>query len=101
MKIALIGYGKMGKAIEAIAITRGHAVILRLDADSSAADWQRLAEADVAVEFTQPDAAIANMKRCFALGVPVVVGTTGWLGHLAAITNACNTSNGSLLWASN
>lgn len=101
MKIALIGYGKMGKAIEEVAITRGHAVILRLDADSSAADWQRLADADAAIEFTQPDAAIENMKRCFALGVPVVVGTTGWLGQLSAITDACNTNNGSLLWASN
>jgi 4-hydroxy-tetrahydrodipicolinate reductase len=100
MKIALIGYGKMGKTIERIAEQRGHQVVLRLDVGNTA-DFDRLAEADVAIEFTRPEAAVDNLRRCFAAGVPVVCGTTGWLKQLPEVQSACETQNGGFFYASN
>ncbi|MCU0434364.1 MAG: 4-hydroxy-tetrahydrodipicolinate reductase [Bacteroidia bacterium] len=102
MKIALLGYGKMGKVIERIATGRGHEVIIRADADTiHQLTTHELAQADVAIEFSAPHAAVANMQRCFEAGVPVVTGTTGWLNQLAVVETACRTANGALFYSSN
>lgn len=79
MNIALIGYGKMGQAIEKIAIARGHKISARIDANP--ADWNvvHASNTDVAIEFSVPDKAVENIKRCIELGIPVLSGTTGWL----------------------
>jgi 4-hydroxy-tetrahydrodipicolinate reductase len=85
LKIALIGYGKMGKMIEQIAIGRGHEVVCKLSHESNAKEWKAISKADVAIEFTKPDSAIENIKKCFALNIPVVVGTTGWYEPLQTL----------------
>ena len=80
MRIALLGYGKMGKMIERIAIERGHEIVLIVDENNRAACTdEQLKQADVAIEFTMPAVAVENYKWCFDNGVPVVSGTTGWL----------------------
>jgi len=102
LKIALIGYGKMGKAIEGIAIERGHEIVLRIDAENTEAlNYDNLQQADVAIEFTNPDSAIKNLTACFDAGIPVVCGTTGWLEHWEKIKSDCENKNASLLYASN
>lgn len=102
MKIALIGYGKMGKAIEGIAIERGHEIVLRIDAENTEAlNNDNLQQADLAIEFTNPDSAINNIKQCFDAAIPVVCGTTGWLEHWDQIKADCENKNGSFLYASN
>ncbi len=102
MKIALIGYGKMGKAIEEIAVNKGHEVVLKLDI-SNPEDFtsENLAKCDVAIEFTSPHSAVANLKKCFAAGIPVVCGSTGWLAEWNEIIKDCEEKNGSLVYASN
>ena len=102
MKIALIGYGKMGKAIESIALERGHEIVIRLQR-SNFADWQSdlLKSADVAIEFTSPESAAQHLLKCMDLGIPVVCGSTGWLSHWPAIESACRAKHGSLIYASN
>ncbi len=100
MKIALIGYGKMGKTLEQIALQRGHEVVLTLDLHNFD-QFDRLPEADVAIEFTRPDSAPDNLRRAFSLGVPIVCGTTGWLHQLPDIINVCKAQNGALLHATN
>ena len=80
MNIALIGYGKMGKEIEQIALSRGHKIVLKVDvsnADTYTSEELKLA--DVAIEFSTPESALKNIYKCFDVNVPVVVGTTGWL----------------------
>jgi 4-hydroxy-tetrahydrodipicolinate reductase len=102
MKIALLGYGKMGKIIEEIAISRGHTIVLKVDEHNAKTYTDaELKAADVAIEFTRPDAVIANMQRCFLVGVPVVVGTTGWYDNLPGIMKECEAKNGTLFHASN
>ena len=102
MKIALIGYGKMGKAIEEIALKKGHDVILRVDSASrSLLTAEELTKADVAIEFTTPHAAKENLLLCFQAGVPVVCGSTGWTSELPSIEKLCQEQNGALLYASN
>jgi 4-hydroxy-tetrahydrodipicolinate reductase len=102
LKIALIGYGKMGKAIEGIAIERGHEIVLRIDAENTEAlNNDNLQQADLAIEFTNPDSAINNIKQCFDAAIPVVCGTTGWLEHWDQIKADCENKNGSFLYASN
>lgn len=102
MKIALLGYGKMGKIIEEIAISRGHSVVLKVDEHNAHTFTDaELKNADVAIEFTRPDAVIANIRRCFSCGVPVVVGTTGWYDNLPGMTEECKVSNATLFHASN
>ncbi len=102
MKIALLGYGKMGKIIQEIAISRGHTVVLKVDEHNAKTYTDAdLKAADVAIEFTRPDAVIANIQRCFSVGVPVVVGTTGWYDHLPAISEECKKLGGTLFHASN
>lgn len=102
MKIVLIGYGKMGKTIEALAKQQNHDIILTIDADNLADLGSDLFKsADVAIEFTQPDQAIKNIMACFNAGIPVVCGTTGWYDSLPKLTEVCQEKNGSLLYASN
>ena len=90
MKIALIGYGKMGKTIEQIALQRGHQIVSIIDINNTA-DFESEAfrSADVAIEFTTPATALGNYMRCFAANVPVVSGTTGWLEHLDEVKAKC------------
>lgn len=101
MKIALIGYGKMGHAIEEIAMARGHEIVCRIDADNQA-DFTSdvFLSADVAIEFTTPATAVENYKRAFAAGVPVVSGTTGWLERMPEIEEACR-QGATFFYASN
>lgn len=100
MKIALLGYGKMGKAIEALAIQKGHTVIARIDTRDSP-DRKHLSAADVAIEFSQPDAVVDNLKACFQEKVPVVCGTTGWLTKRTEIEESCTLHAGTFFYASN
>ena len=102
MKLALLGYGKMGQIIERFALERGHEVVLKISIDNlSDFTTANLAVADVAIDFSAPDAAVANIYKCFEAGVPVVVGTTGWYGKLQEIKNDCLSSNNTLLYGSN
>lgn len=102
MKIALLGYGKMGKTIEAIALKRGHTIVLKLDKDNAAtATDAELKTADVAIEFSTPDTAVANILRCFCNNVPVVAGTTGWLGRMEDVKSECAANEGGFFYASN
>jgi 4-hydroxy-tetrahydrodipicolinate reductase len=102
LKIALIGYGKMGKAIEGIAVERGHEIVLRIDAENTEAlNNDNLQQADVAIEFTNPDSAIKNLTACFDARIPVVSGTTGWLEHWEQIKSDCENKKATLLYASN
>lgn len=102
MKIALIGYGKMGKAIEQIAMERGHEVILRITSSNKHSLTNGdLSKADVAIEFTRPDSAIDNIYSCFHANVPVVCGTTGWQSRLKDVKDSCHKKDQALLYASN
>ncbi len=102
MKIALIGYGKMGKAIETICLSKKHEVVLKIDVENKAdLTISNLRQADVAIEFTSPETAPGNIITCLEAGVPIVCGTTGWLQHLDKIKNICTEKNGSFLYASN
>lgn len=102
MKIALIGYGKMGHVIERVALERGHRVVCRIDADNTAdMDGEAFGSADVAIEFTRPDAALGNCLAAMRRGVPVVSGTTGWNDGLATAREVCDRGEGTLLWSSN
>jgi len=102
MKIALIGYGKMGKAIEEIAISKGHEIVLKIDL-SNVDDFNKdnLSKADVAIEFTSPHTAFDNVSKCLEFSVPVVCGSTGWLDKWNDIETLCHRQNGTLLYASN
>lgn len=102
MKIALIGYGKMGKAIERVALEEGHEIELRVDRDeSSLLTPEVLGKADVAIEFSRPETAPDNLRACFKAGVPVVCGTTGWLQEFEAVQADCKAANGAFFYASN
>ncbi|HEX5024023.1 MAG TPA: 4-hydroxy-tetrahydrodipicolinate reductase [Agriterribacter sp.] len=102
MKIALIGYGKMGHAIEEVAIQRGHHIVLKISIDNTEDNTvENIRKADVAIEFTGPDSAFENLNKCFDAGVPVVCGSTGWLGHYEDAAKNCAQSSGALLYASN
>lgn len=100
MKLALIGYGKMGKEIEAIAISRGHEVVFKISS-SLTAETSMIQEADVAIEFSRPEAAADNILRCFEWGVPVVVGTTGWYNRLPELKSIAQEKDGTLLYSTN
>lgn len=103
MKIALIGYGKMGKMIEQIAISRGHEIVSIIDVDKQQDfDSEAFASADVAIEFTAPQAAYGNYLKAFAKGVKVVSGSTGWMKeHGDDVRRMCNEEGKTLFWASN
>ena len=99
MKLALIGYGKMGKAIEGIALERGHEISLRADREGFEAN--DLKSSDVAIEFTTPDSAEANIKKCVDADVPVVVGTTAWYDSFNSVSEYVKANNGGLFTATN
>lgn len=113
MKIALIGYGKMGRMIEEIALKRGHQVTCRIDIDNQEDfESKEFLESDIAIEFTTPATAPGNIDRCFRAGVPVVCGSTGWVKEsvdidgvrinlLDVMRGRCDAGEGTLLWASN
>lgn len=98
MKIALLGYGKMGQVIERIALERGHEIVMRKRSSDS---FEGLKEADVAIDFSIPDAAVANITACLEAGVPVVSGTTGWLEHYSSMAALCEEKNGAFIYGSN
>lgn len=98
MKIALLGYGKMGKAIEQVALARGHEIVMRKTSDSS---FEGLENADVAIDFSIPDAAVGNITACFDTHVPVVCGTTGWLAKYEEMVELCQARNAAFIYGSN
>ncbi|MEM6844660.1 MAG: 4-hydroxy-tetrahydrodipicolinate reductase [Bacteroidota bacterium] len=102
MRILLVGYGKMGKTIDKIALDRNHTIVGRIDQNDTDI-WHNLTNdsADVAIEFSQPDAAAANIHHCLERGIPVISGTTGWLGHREEIENYCQQKDGTFFYASN
>ncbi|MGB0390530.1 MAG: 4-hydroxy-tetrahydrodipicolinate reductase [Salibacteraceae bacterium] len=101
MKIAIIGYGKMGKEIEAIAIERGHEICAKLTSSDKGFGKNELNDADAAIEFTRPEFAVENIKACFNASVPVIVGTTGWYDDFEQIKQDCQTKKGAILSATN
>ena len=98
MKIALLGYGKMGQVIERIALERGHEIVLKKDEFNT---YDGLSAADVAIDFSVPSAAVANISSCFHANVPVVSGTTGWLEHYDEMEALCNEKQGGFISSSN
>jgi 4-hydroxy-tetrahydrodipicolinate reductase len=102
MKIALIGYGKMGHEIERIALQRGHKIVSVIDVNNTE-DFgsETFRSADVAIEFTRPDVVLSNLSRCFENQVPVVCGTTGWTKEIEAVKKEMSDKNATLFWASN
>ena len=102
MKIALIGYGKMGHEIEKVARERGHEIVCIIDInDEDKFDSPEFKSADVAIEFTSPQSALRNYRKAFAAGVPVVSGTTGWLQHLDEVKQLCEKEGQTFFYASN
>ena len=102
MKLALIGYGKMGKAIEEIAIARGHTIGLKINSSNiKDLNKENLVKNDVAIEFTSPHSAVANIEKCLDAGIPVICGSTGWTKKLDEVKTSVNNKNGSLVYASN
>jgi 4-hydroxy-tetrahydrodipicolinate reductase len=102
MKIALIGYGKMGREIEKIALDRGHEIVSVIDLGNlEDFDSPSFLAAEVAIEFSQPQSAFANYQKCFERNVPVVAGTTGWLEHLDDVKKICAEYNKTFFYASN
>ena len=98
MKIALLGYGKMGKVIEKIALDRGHEIVLKKSSNST---YKGLSNADVAIDFSVPESAVCNISECFDTNIPVVCGTTGWLYQYDEMVSFCKEKNGSFIYASN
>ena len=98
MKIALFGYGKMGKTIERLALNRGHEIMAKIDVDSVDSD---ISGADVAIDFSIPGEAFNNISRCFEKNVPIVCGTTGWLDKFDEAVALCKNKNGAFIYASN
>lgn len=98
MKIALFGYGKMGKTIERLAVDRGHEIVAKIDVDTINKD---ISEADVAIDFSVPSEAFNNINICFNNNIPIVSGTTGWLEKYADAVTICKKKNGAFIYASN
>ncbi|WP_040473574.1 4-hydroxy-tetrahydrodipicolinate reductase [Flavobacterium frigoris] len=98
MKIALLGYGKMGQVIERIALERGHEIVLKKDEHNT---YEGLSNADVAIDFSIPTAAVSNISSCFNANVPVISGTTGWLEHFDEMVSLCKEKNGAFISSSN
>jgi len=102
MKLAIIGYGKMGHEIEQVALDRGHQIIVTVDNETEWSERLGLVEsADVAIEFSHPSVALNNIQRTLETGIPLVCGTTGWYAAIESITNLCNKKNGAFFYASN
>ena len=98
MNIALLGYGKMGKVIERIALERGHTIVFKSGRNTSTID---LSNTDVAIDFSTPDAAVNNITSCFNNNTPVISGTTGWLKSYDQMVHLCNKTNGAFIYGSN
>lgn len=98
MKIALLGYGKMGKVIERIALERGHEIVLKKTEENS---FDGLLDADVAIDFSVPTAAVQNISECLHHNIPIVSGTTGWLERYDDMTSLCTSKNGAFIYGSN
>ena len=98
MKIALLGYGKMGQVIERMAKERGHEIVLKKDENNT---YEGLSTADVAIDFSIPAAAVSNISNCFLVNVPVISGTTGWLEQYDEMVALCTTKNGAFISSSN
>ena len=98
MKIALLGYGKMGKAIEQVALSRGHEIVLKLDDFQKEIDFKN---ANVAIDFSMPQAAFENISQTLKKNIPIISGTTGWLDQYNEAVSICNKNKGSFLYASN
>ncbi|MGJ8592635.1 MAG: 4-hydroxy-tetrahydrodipicolinate reductase [Aquaticitalea sp.] len=98
MDIALLGYGKMGKVIEGIALQRGHSIVLKVTSQDKE---YSLAGVDVAIDFSTPDSAVDNITKCMNNSVPVISGTTGWLDNYDQMVDLCTEKNGTFLYASN
>lgn len=98
MKIALLGYGKMGQTIERIALERGHEIVLKKDEFNT---YDGLSSADVAIDFSIPSVAVANISSCFHAGVPVISGTTGWLEQYDDMVALCEAKKGAFISSSN
>ena len=102
MRVAILGYGKMGHVVEKVLLERRHEIVAVIDNE---ADWQRLdnefRRAEVAIDFSEPGVAVSNMFRAFEAHVPVVVGTTGWLDRLEEVCKRCADANGKLVYGSN
>lgn len=102
MRVAIIGYGKMGREIEKILIQRGHEVALIIDQDNTAdLNAENLKTIDVAIEFTTPATAYDNIRRCLECGTAIVSGTTGWTSRLAELQALCREKDGAMFYASN
>lgn len=102
MKIALLGYGKMGKAIEQVALDGGNEIALKIDRNNrSQLTVNELSKVDVAIDFSEPESAVDNILLCFDAGVPVVVGTTGWYNRFDEVKAACEDKDGTLFYATN
>ena len=102
MNIAILGYGKMGQQVEKIALEKKHKIVACIDNEQ---EWKKyvdkLKEADIAIEFSTPNAVLANIEKCFQRDLPIVVGTTGWHESLQKVKNLCVANNQTLLYASN
>ncbi len=102
MNIAIIGYGKMGREVEQMAISRWHTIVLTIDeTNADSFSIEDLKKADVAIEFSTPQSAVNNIYKCFEANVPIVVGTTGWLDKMEEVKQVCRDKNQSLFYASN
>lgn len=102
MKIALIGYGKMGKMIESIALDRGHEIVLIIDqANAKDLNEENLNKVDVAIEFSTPASVLENINTCIQTKTPLIVGTTGWYGHLQKVKDDCLANNATVMYGSN
>lgn len=102
LKIGILGYGKMGKAVESLALERGHEIAWKAGAQTvDLLHAKALRTADVVIEFSRPEAAAANVMRCIDAGVPVVSGTTGWQSAVEQTAEYCRRMQGAMLWASN
>ncbi|MBP6127883.1 4-hydroxy-tetrahydrodipicolinate reductase [Flavobacterium sp.] len=98
MKIALLGYGKMGKVIEKIALERGHEIVLRKDSSDT---FEGITKADIAIDFSVPTSAVSHISECLNQNIPVISGTTGWLENYDEMVHLCQEKNGSFIYASN
>ena len=102
MKIAILGYGKMGRIIEKIAQDRKHEIVLKIDIDNQhELTTENLQKADVAIEFSTPATVLEHIEACFKAKVPIIVGTTGWYGHLQRLKDECEQGGATMLYASN
>lgn len=103
MKVAIIGYGKMGHEIEKVLVERGHSVVLKIDIDNrkELMTKENFEDVDVAIEFTSPATAYDNIRECLLFGVPILSGSTGWMDRKAEIDALCNEQGGAFFYSSN